>query len=276
YSVVITEAIALKYFGKKEVLGEPLTIRNFTGEKHDFTITGILKSTKLNSVMELNSALRSSIFLPIASEQYFGREIDKWDNLWIAAFVELQKDVQPEELNLPIKTLVAKHADKQIAENLSAQLKPLSTYYLDDNKGAVRKLTHVLMWIGGFLLLMAVVNFINFTVSQSFTRLKEIGVRKIQGSNKIQLTLQLMTEYMILVCVAGMLALFLYPLTVPFFESIILTSLPNFFTLPISFLAYSMFLVLSIGLLSGIYPAIKLSQNKLSESLKNQLSDARQ
>src|SRR5699024_4269889 len=165
---------------------------------------------------------------------------------------------------------------KQIAENLSAQLKPLSTYYLDDNKGAVRKLTHVLMWIGGFLLLMAVVNFINFTVSQSFTRLKEIGVRKILGSNKIQLTLQLMTEYMILVCVAGMLALFLYPLTVPFFESIILTSLPNFFTLPISFLAYYMFLVLSIGLLSGIYPAIKLSQNKLSESLKNQLSDARQ
>lgn len=276
YSVVITEPMAIKYFGKKEALGETLTIRNFTGEKHDFIVTGILKSTKLNSVMELNPALRSSIFLPIASEQYFGREIDKWDNLWIAAFVELQKGVQPEELNIPIKTLVEKHADNLIAENLSVQLKPLSTYYLDDNKGAVRKLTHVLMWIGGFLLLMAVVNFINFTVSQSFTRLKEIGVRKILGSNKTQLILQLMTEYMMLVFVAGMLALFLYPLAVPFFESIISTSLPNLFALPFSFLVYFILLVFTIGLLSSIYPAVKLSQNNLSESLKNQLSNARQ
>lgn len=276
YSVVITEPIAMKYFGKKEVLGETLAIRNFTGEKHDFIITGILKSTKLNSVMELNPDLRSSIFLPIASEQYFGRKMDTWDNLWIASFIELQKDVQPKELEIPIKTLVEKHADRQIAENLSAQLKPLSTYYLDDNKGAVRKLTHVLMWISGFLLLMAVVNFINFTVSQSFTRLKEIGVRKILGSNKTQLTLQLMTEYMMLVCTAGLLALFLFPLVVPFFETIISTSLPSLFTLPSSFLVYFLLLVFVIGLLSSVYPAVKLSQNSLSESLKNQLTNVRQ
>jgi len=59
FSVVITESAAIKYFGKKEVLGQNLTIRNFAGEKHDFVVTGVLKPTAQNSVTELNAALNS-------------------------------------------------------------------------------------------------------------------------------------------------------------------------------------------------------------------------
>lgn len=274
YSVVITESAALKYFGKKEVLGKTLNIQNFSGEKRDFTVTGVLKPTPQNSVMELNPDLKSSIFLSITGEKYFGREIDTWDNLWIAAFVELQENVHPKDLEVPIETLLKKHADKEIADNLVAQFKPAATYYLDDNKGAIRKLSNVLMWTAGFLLLMAVINFINFTVSQSFTRLKEIGLRKIMGSSKTQLIVQLAIEYMMLVGMAGIMALLLYPLLVPLFDSMIMTDLPRLLELPANFFAYFILLVLFIGLLSGIYPAVKLSQNKVLESLKSQLSGA--
>src|SRR5690606_15246837 len=144
FSVVLTEPAAMKYFGKKEVLGENLTIRNFAGEKQDFIVTGVLKPTVQNSVMELNAALSSSIFLPMASEQYFGRNVDNWNNLWIAGFIELQENVRPEQLTIPIQDLLKQHADEQVAANLMPQLKPLSSYYLDDNKGAIRQLTHVL------------------------------------------------------------------------------------------------------------------------------------
>ncbi|NGM66431.1 ABC transporter permease [Sphingobacterium sp. SGR-19] len=276
FSVVITESAAMKYFGKKEVLGESLTIRNFAGEKHDFAVTGVLKPTAQNSVMELNAALSSSIFLPIASEQYFGRNVDNWNNLWIAGFIELQENVQPEQLAIPIQNLLKQHADEQVAANLIPQLKPLSSYYLDDNKGAVRKLTNVLVLIAAFLLLMAVVNFINFTVSQSFTRLKEIGVRKMMGSSNIQLILQLTTEYTMLVWIAGLVALGLYPVFAPLFESIMLTTLPSILKLPVFFFIYFIFAVLFLGVLSGLYPAFKLSQNRLLESLKNQLANIQQ
>ncbi|PRD47340.1 ABC transporter permease [Sphingobacterium haloxyli] len=276
FSVVITESAAMKYFGKKEVLGENLTIRNFAGEKRDFVVTGVLKPTAQNSVMELNAALSSSIFLPIASEQYFGRNVDNWNNLWIAGFIELQENVQPEQLAIPIQNLLKQHADEQVAANLIPQLKPLSSYYLDDNNGAMRQLTQVLILIAGFLLIMAVVNFINFTVSQSFTRLKEIGVRKTMGSNRFQLILQLTTEYIMLVWIAGLGALALYPLLAPLFESIMLTALPNIFELPVFFFVYFMLAVLFLGMLSGLYPAMKLSQNHLLESMKNQLTNIQQ
>src|SRR5690606_12147998 len=276
FSGVITQSAAMKYFGKKEVLGENLTISNFAGEKHDFVITGVLKPTAQNSVMELNAAMSSSIFLPIASEQYFGRNVDNWNNLWIAGFIELQENVLPEQLNTPIQNLLKQHANEQVAANLIPQLKPLSSYYLDDNKGAIRQLTHVLVLIAGFLLIMAVVNFINFTVSQSFTRLKEIGVRKMMGSNKFQLVLQLITEYIMLVWIAGLGALGLYPVLAPLFESIMLTTLPGIFELPVFFFVYFMLAVLFLGMLSGLYPAMKLSRNHLLESLKNQLTNIQQ
>lgn len=276
FSVVITESTAIKYFGKTEVLGENLTIRNFAGEKQDFVVTGVLKPTAQNSVMELNAALSSSIFLPIASEQYFGRNVDNWNNLWIAGFIELQENVQPEQLAIPIQNLLKQHADEEVATNLIPQLKPLPSYYLDDNNGAIRQLTHVLILIAGFLLFMAVVNFINFTVSQSFTRLKEIGVRKIMGSNRFQLILQLTTEYLMLVWVAGLVALALYPVLAPLFGSIMLTTLPSLFELPGQFFVYFIFAILCLGMLSGLYPAMKLSQNHLLESLKNQLTNIQQ
>src|SRR5699024_9817743 len=180
-------------------------------------------STAQNSVMALNPDLKSSIFLPIASEKYFGRDMDSWDNPWIVGFIELQQGVQPDQLDTPISDLLTRNADPKIAENLIPQLNPLSSYFLDDNKGSVRQLTHILMLIAGFLLLMAMVNFISFTVSQSFTRLKEIGVRKLMGSSKIQLIFQLTTEYTLLVWIAGLGALGLYPLLKPLFESIMLT-----------------------------------------------------
>ena len=276
FSVVITGSAAMKYFGKKEVLGENLTIRNFAGEKHDFVVTGVLKPTAQNSVMELNAALSSSIFLPIASEQYFGRNVDNWNNLWIAGFIELQDNVQPEQLTIPIQNLLKQHADEQVAANLIPQLKPLSSYYLDDNKGAIRHLTHVLILIAGFLLIMAVVNFINFTVSQSFTRLKEIGVRKTMGSSKFQLILQLTTEYILLVGIAGLCALGLYPFLAPLFEAVMLTTLPGILELPLSFMVYFIFSLLFLGILSGLYPAVKLSRNHLMGSLKNQLTNVQQ
>lgn len=276
FSVVLTESAAMKYFGKKEALGESLTIRNFAGEKQDFLVTGVLKPTAQNSVMELNAALSSSIFLPIASEQYFGRNVDNWNNLWIAGFIELQENVRPEQLNIPIQNLLKQHADQQVAANLIPQLKPLSSYYLDDNNGAIRQLTHVLVLVAGFLLLMAVVNFINFTVSQSFTRLKEIGIRKMMGSSKFQLIRQLTTEYIMLVWIAGLGALGLYPVLAPLFESIMLTTLPDISALPAFFFIYFMLAVLLLGMLAGLYPAIKLSQNHLLESLKNQLANIQQ
>ncbi len=273
FSVVIDEQAAMKYFGKKEAVGERLRIRNFAGEQHDFEVTAVTRQASENSIMRLMPSMQTAIFLPMSSEQYFGRDVNNWQNLWIAGFIELQEGVTPEQLQQPIKKLLEQHADKQIAENLQPQLKPLASYYLDDNQGAIRQLLLVLSLTAAFLIIMAIINFVNLSISQSLTRLKEVGLRKILGSSRKQLIVQLLAEYCLMVCIAGLLALALYPLLAPWFSSVMMKDLPALSALPFSFFVLFFAGNVILGLLAGIYPALKLSSNPVVSAVKNQLNE---
>ena len=80
FSVVITEEVAKKYFGKTNVVGQTLTIDNFSGGKHDFMITAVLKSLPDNSVTKINDNNINGVFLPLGSVNFFNRQIDSWNN----------------------------------------------------------------------------------------------------------------------------------------------------------------------------------------------------
>src|SRR6185369_16478992 len=71
-SIVITSDLAIKYFGRSDVVGQTLNIQSFSGGKKDFLITGVLKDLPENSVTELNSANHNKIFIPTAAYTYFG------------------------------------------------------------------------------------------------------------------------------------------------------------------------------------------------------------
>lgn len=129
FTVVITEKAAEKYFGKLNVLGQTLEIKNFNGDKKPFTITGVIKENTQNSVMQLNDAMKSDIFLPIASESYFGRSIDNWHNPYIVSFIELQKGITPDQLHTPIQDLIKRNMDAEFSLNYSQDLKPLKSYF---------------------------------------------------------------------------------------------------------------------------------------------------
>ncbi|MBB2952719.1 ABC transporter permease [Sphingobacterium sp. JUb56] len=272
FTVVITEKAAQKYFGKIDVLGQTLEIKNFKGDKQPFTITGVIKENTQNSVMQLNDAMKSDIFLPIASESYFGRSIDNWQNPYIASFIELQKGVTPEQLAIPIQALVKRNTDGEFSTNYAPDLKPLKSYFLDDNKGAVRKMIATLLWIAGFVLLMAIINFINITISQNITRLKEIGIRKMMGSSRSQIISQLIAEYMTTMLIAVTISLPIYVLLSPIFEEIFMRKLPSLAALPFSFYILLFLFACIVGLLAGIYPAIKLSGNDILQSVKNKFT----
>lgn len=272
FTVVITEKAAEKYFGKLNVLGQTLEIKNFNGDKKPFTITGVIKENTQNSVMQLNDAMKSDIFLPIASESYFGRSIDNWHNPYIVSFIELQKGITPDQLHTPIQDLIKRNMDAEFSLNYSPDLKPLKSYFLDDNNGAIRKMISTLLWIAGFVLLMAVINFINITISQNFSRLKEMGVRKVMGSSRSQIISQLLTEYVITLIIAVILSLPLYVLLTPVFEGIFMRELPTLTALPPVFFILLFVFACIVGFLAGIYPAIKLSSNGILESIKNKFT----
>jgi hypothetical protein len=78
YCVVIASDKAIKYFGKKDVVGETITIQSFSGTRRDFSITGVLKEIPENSVTHLNEANNNGFFIPANTASYFGRDLVTW------------------------------------------------------------------------------------------------------------------------------------------------------------------------------------------------------
>ncbi|HXO75366.1 MAG TPA: ABC transporter permease, partial [Puia sp.] len=267
FTVVITKDKAIKYFGRTDVIGQNLTIENFSGSKQDFRITGVLPEPSRNSVTWLNEANNNRVFVPVANLAYFGRNMD-WANNHIVNYIELQNGVRPEALTEPIRRLVRANAPPAIAGNMQVNLVPLSTYYLTGQGGTVQKMVYTLSFAALFILLMAIINFVNLSVSRSTARMKEIGIRKVLGSLRRQLIAQFLTESILLAVVATVFSLVFYMLLKSLFSSMLDRTIPSLTALPpIAWPVIAAFTLLT-GLLAGLYPALRLSALASVDSLK--------
>ncbi|MEJ7586276.1 MAG: ABC transporter permease [Ferruginibacter sp.] len=277
YSVVIAREIATRYFGRTDVVGETISIQSFSGGRHDFMIKGVLKDIPENSVTRLNAENNNTLFIPTNTFSFFGRlDPDNWGNLYIPSYIELQKGIKASALELPIKRLIEENCSEVIKQNLKVHVVALSDYYTDKNNGLVKRMLYILSIAGIFILLMAIVNFINITVSSSGNRMREIGVRKVLGGSGKQLIFQFLTESFILVFVATVFAVAAYPVASPFFSGAVGKQLATLSSFPVYFLIIPAGIVLTVGLLAGLYPAFVLSSLKLVDSLKGKLKTVRE
>ncbi len=276
YSVVITEDRALKFFGKTDVLGQTITIQSFSGTKHDFMVTGVMKNPPQNSVLHLTYDNDNQVYLGENSMSFFGRDMEKWGNVYIVNFIELQKGVTPKDLEKPIAQVVKENASAQVNSDVTPYLTTLEDYYLESNNGLVKKMLYTLSCIAIFILLMAVVNFINISVSRSAARMREIGVRKVLGSLRKQLLLQFLTESLVLVFFATLFSLLIYAATRNYFSEIFGKEVPSLTAYPLYFIFIPFAITLFVGLLAGIYPAFVLSSLKTVDSLKGKLKTAKE
>ena len=269
YAAVITEATAIKYFGKTDVVGESLTIQSFSGGKKDFAITGVLKNLSKNSVTNLNDNNNNTIFIPTNTSGYFNRtDMENWNNTWIPSYIELKEGASLASVDKAINQLIQYNAPEPIRSTLKIHPVPLTGYYIQKDNGLVKRMLYTLSFVAVFILLMAVVNFINITISSAGNRMREIGVRKVLGGLRGQLVMQFLSESLILVLIATILALLAYPLTRPYFTEIVGKEIPSFGAFPLYFAAIPPMLILLVGLLAGAYPAFVLSSINTVNSLK--------
>lgn len=271
FSVVISGSIAKKYFGKTDVVGESLTIENFSGSRHDFMVTGVLNLYSKNSVTDLIDEGSNKLFVSTDNLDYFGRNMS-WTNPHIVSYVELQKGVNPSQLIMPMERLIKDNTSTQVKADLKPSLALLKDYYLSANDGMVKKMLFQLSAIALFILIMAIINFINISINKDASRMKEIGLRKVLGGTKKQLIIQFLTEAIIIVFIATLFAFVIYVLTENLFSNILGTMIPRLNSFHFTFIAVPLLFVLSIGLIAGIYPAFVLSSLKPIASLKGKLT----
>ncbi len=277
FSVVITKDIALKYFGKTDVVGETINLQSFNGAKRDFAITGVLKEIADNSVTHLNAANQNTLFIPTNTNAFFGRMgFDLWTNIYMPSYIELQPGATVANLDNAIKKLIQDNAPDGFRENIKIDAVPITEYYLQQGNGAIKRMLYVLSFVGLFILLMAVVNFINMAISSSSHRMKEIGLRKVMGGLKYQMVLQFLTESFILVFIATAMALIVYPFAAPIFSDIVGKTIPSFGSFPLYFIMVPIVFIIVIGLLVGLYPAFILSSINTVNAVKGKLNTVKE
>lgn len=266
--IVITEAKARKLLGKTDVLNQSLTVETPQAGKQQFVVTGVLKPLPFNSVTHLLGE-EAEVFMSLGAMPYFGGALTNWGNVFIANYVELRPGVSPEDLQKPLAQLIATNAPPNIQKNLTAYLTPLTDYYLESNNGLVRRMIGTLAWVAVFILLMAVINFVNLSLGNASTRLREIGVRKALGGLRQQLAAQFLTEALVLTLIATVLSLGLYRLFRPVFGGVVGKVIPSLLDLPPGGYGWALLgLILLVGLLAGCYPALHLSAYASVDSVK--------
>ncbi|MCF0060980.1 ABC transporter permease [Dyadobacter chenwenxiniae] len=274
-SVAITEEKALKYFGKTDVLGETLTLHNFIGGKQQFQVTAVLRNPPNNSVNNLLPK-PAEVFIPLSSLDGRKGAEDNWDFPYMITYIELQKGVSPKDLEKPVTQTLATHASANTKANLEVYLTPLKDYYQEANNGLVRKMIYTLSGVTLFILLMAIVNFVNISIGKSSSRLKEIGVRKVLGSHKTQLVGQFLAESIILALFAMFLSIIFYEISRSAFSEILGKPLPSSLTLFPYSLIMPLLSAFFIGVMAGIYPAFVLSGISSIDSMKGKLKSIKE
>lgn len=275
FSVVITEARAIKFFGKTDVVGNTLAIQNFEGEDHDFLITGVLKDIPENSINQINATADNDFFIAKNSATYFDREnFEDWNNPYYVSYVELQKGVEASDLALPLETLIKMHTSEEVQQNLTVLPVKLTDYYLEKDNAAAGRMLYILSFIGLFMLLMAMINFINISISHSGKRMREIGIRKVLGGNRKQLIIQFLTESIILVAFATLLACISYSFLRPWFGKLLGKDLIAFSEMPYAFAIIPFILIVILGFLAGFYPALVISSFKSIDAIQGKLKNS--
>jgi putative ABC transport system permease protein len=272
YTMVLSETAAKKYFGTTDCLGKTLILDG----KITATITGVMKD------IPQNSHFRTDIFLSMSSLVQPGTNwMDNWSRFGFSTYVLLKENPNVAQLEKKLSTFVNAHPLK---DNLhySLTLEPLTRLYLHGkargNKAGGTavgnyKNIYIFSLVVLFVLFIAAFNFINLTTAFSLKRAKEIGVRKVMGASKKQLTFQFLTDAIVLVLIAFLISIFLSALLLPSFNQLSGKTITTGIFDHIKFLGLFFMIAVFIGLLSGSYPAFFLSRFQAITSLKGKFAN---
>ena len=266
-NAVLTKETAEKYFGNWEsAIGRTIKWNN----RDVLKVTGILADNPPNTDLQLKVVISYGT----GYTANFIKSTD-WDGTGssFGCFVLLQNNASESLVNTQLRTLAKKMKSPDNKD--SHVLQALGKIHYDTQVGSTsgktisKQLITALWIIAAFILLIACVNFINLATAQAVNRSKEVGVRKVLGSNKKQLKVQFLTETFLIVIAAVLLSVIFAVIVLPFISKIV--------ELPITFsivqnpavLLFLLAITISVTALAGIYPSIVLARFNPINALKN-------
>lgn len=261
-SIVITEGLAQNCFGAIDALGKIITLQLWSGEgKRDYRIAGVLKTLPKNSVTHLDAAEGYTAFISTRNLTDFldSRVFDSWLSRRLLTFLLLRPDTDVPALRAKLPMLLDEHCPEDLRPNIELMLEPITSVHLTDFDGQVLKTIKGQLFFAVLMILIASINFINLSTARALQRAKEIGVRKVLGGHRLELTKQFLVEAMVFTAVATLVSIVSVEIFIGVFNGSIAHGLEFGFLTHGDIVLMLAGLTLLTGLLAGSYPAFFLS-----------------
>jgi putative ABC transport system permease protein len=274
--VVIDKSSAIKYFGDwKNAMGKTLKMDNVLTLK----VAGVINDAPSNSDFPLKVLVSYITWKQHPKEySYFNNWNETSSNHQV--YVEFPANVTPQTVDRQFANFSAKQFKNRTSGIRALVAQPLATLHFDtrygdtlgDHQTSMATL-HTLSFIAVLIIIMASINFINLSTAQSVGRSKEVGIRKVLGSSRGQLIIQVIGETTMIILLAVVLAVGGAEFALPYLKNI--ASVPdNIGLFNIGTILFMAAVTFTVIVLSGIYPALVVSGFKPVLALKNKINAA--
>ncbi|MCC2605218.1 ABC transporter permease [Planctobacterium marinum] len=269
-AIALSEQLAIKYFGNTDAIGEIITIESW-GIVKDFRVGAVYANVAHNTNIEGLTAL-----IKIVEEDYLETQpwlFTNWGGGNNMTLITLKPGANIGDINERMEQLVkdkvivpefVQETYAQPEDWIAFEAIPLDEMYI--NQPGRKTNIAIFSGIALVILLIASINFTNLSVARSTRRAKEVALRKVMGASRQQLILQFLGETIFITVIALVLALMLVELALPFYSEFLERDLV-FDYLGVNTLAM-IGLVLTVGILGGVYPALVLSAFRPARVLK--------
>ncbi|MCX2742616.1 ABC transporter permease [Mangrovivirga sp. M17] len=260
---VISKQAAIELFGVENVVGKTFLL---DGEDQ-YTVSAVLEVNKDASSIQFD------VLLPM--QPYFDQNpwLHKWGNNTLLTYALLDENTDYKDVSSKAKHMVRNHIS---GTNVEMFLYPFRDVYLKGTfenkkeKGGLISTLNIFIIIAAVLLLIACINFMNLSTAQSMKTAKNTGIRKVIGASRFSLIKNNLATTLIYTVIAILLGLTIVELTLPVFNTISPISINVPYDSPIFWIGTLMILLVTT-IVSGIYPAIYLTNFKPVKVLKNEI-----
>ncbi|HEV8515823.1 MAG TPA: ABC transporter permease [Cyclobacteriaceae bacterium] len=269
FSIVMTETIAKKYFASaQQALGE--SIQNQQGET--FKVTGIIEDVPNNSHFRFDALISKNTRPNLQSN---------WGGFGVFTYIQLPSNYDLTKMQVSLDKIIAEKVNpifERMGIKVKYELQPITKIHLyskiDDEAESGGDIAYIYIFsaVGIFMLVIACINYMNLATARSANRAKEVGIRKVMGSEKKLLIYQFLSESIVVALIALVLSLAMIFGLLPYFNMLSAKTLSfNYIFQPV--VIWSLIaIVVFTGLIGGSYPAFYLSSFNPVNVLKGKLS----
>jgi putative ABC transport system permease protein len=284
HSIALSESEARRRFGDADPLGKTLTIVDNAGNV-DYRVTGVFKDFPKNSHFTAEAVARFDLGVQFADRP---TALTSWNNQQGWNYVRLRSpnDVELIHSQMPAweKRNIPDEDNGQERSNAGEvqdfRLANITDVHLGEAQDAAvtpgnDRTTVITFAVIAFLVLgMASVNFTNLATARASQRAREVALRKVLGASRKQLVLQFLGESVLVAAIAMIIALAGVELLLPYFNSFLDADINLSYLGADGVLLPLLLLVLVVGAIGGLYPAIYLARFQPARILKANKSSA--